>query len=462
MKEDFSKFRSYIMGKRVAVLGIGVSNRPLIKYIVSMGANVTACDKKVRGDIGDICSEFESMGIELRLGSDYLKNLDSFDIIFKTPSLRHDVPELVKARENGAYVTSETEEFVKYCPALVFGVTGSDGKTTTTTLIYEMLKEEGYNVWLGGNIGTPLFDKLGEIKKDDKVVLELSSFQLMTMDVSPDVAVITNLSPNHLDIHKSMEEYEDSKKNIFKFQGSKGLLVLNIDNDVTRNMVDEALSEVNFFSRLNTVDKGAYLKGEDLVLKSGEGEQIICSMDEVKLPGLHNIENLLAASAVVRKYCSVKSMRKVATTFTGVEHRIELVRELDGVKYYNDSIASSPTRTAAGLNSFKQKVILIAGGYDKKIPFDELAKTGVSKVKLLILIGVTAKKIEEAFIEEMAKTMQRVPILHAASLEGAVNTAKEHAVPGDIVTLSPACASFDMFKNFEDRGNKFKDIVNKL
>lgn len=462
MREEFAKFKEYIKGKRVAVLGIGVSNKPLIRCIAQLGARVTACDKKCREDIGEICDEFENMGVELKLGQGYLKGLKEFEVIFRTPSLRPDLPELVEAIEGGVYITSEIEEFIRYCPAEILGVTGSDGKTTTTTLIYKMLQEEGYKVWLGGNIGTPLFDCLDDIKAEDKVVLELSSFQLMTMDVSPDVAVITNLSPNHLDIHKSMDEYIESKKNIFKFQDTTGLLVLNSDNEITRNMEETARGRVVFFSRLEDVNEGACLRGEELVLNKDGSAYAICSMEDVKLPGLHNIENLLAASAAVEGLCSIESMRRVAVTFTGVEHRIEFVREIDGVKFYNDSIASSPTRTAAGLSSFKQKVILIAGGYDKKIPFDELAEAGVRKVKLLILIGVTADKIEEAFIKEMKATGAKVPIIHAGSLEEAVEVARREAVEGDIVTLSPACASFDMFKNFEERGNRFKDIINNI
>lgn len=462
MREDFSNFKNYIRGKKSAVLGIGVSNKPLIKYIIGLGARVTACDMKQRQDLGSICDELENMGVELRLGPDYLKNLDGFDVVFKTPSLRPDIPELILAKEKGAYITSEMEEFVKYCPGTVIGVTGSDGKTTTTTLIYEMLKAEGYNVWLGGNIGKPLFDKLDSINKDDKVVLELSSFQLMTMDVSPDVSVITNLSPNHLDIHKSMEEYVEAKKNIFKYQDVNSKLILNLDNEITRGMENEAIGQVEFFSRLKTVHEGAHIVGGNLVLKWEDREETICSMEDVKLPGLHNIENLLAASAAVKELCSANSMRKVSVSFMGVEHRIEFVREIDGIKFYNDSIASSPTRTAAGLNSFKQKVILIAGGYDKKLPFDELAEAGVQKVKLLVLIGATARKIEEAFNLEMKRKEIKVPIIHADSLEDSVNIARTNGKTGDIVTLSPACASFDMFKNFEERGNKFKEIVNSL
>lgn len=462
MREDFVKFREYIKGKKAAVLGIGVSNRPLIRYISRMGASVTACDKMTREKLGSVCDEMESMDIKLQLGPGYLNNIDGFDIIFRTPSLRPDLPELVSARNAGAYITSEIEEFLKYCPGEIIGVTGSDGKTTTTTLIYNILKEEGYKVWLGGNIGYPLFDKLEEISKEDKVVLELSSFQLMTASVSPDISVITNLSPNHLDIHKSMEEYVESKKNIYRYQDKNGLLVINLDNDITRSLDKEAKGKVRFFTRLSSVKNGAYLKDKELVLARNNSEMPICTMDEVRLPGLHNIENLLAAFSAVSDLCSPESMGRVARTFNGVEHRMEFVREVDGIKFYNDSMASSPTRTSAGIRAFKQKVILIAGGYDKKIPFDELARAGMDKVKTLILIGVTAKKIEEAFRMEMEKTGVEISIIYASTLENAVRLAKENGKTGDIITLSPACASFDMFKDFAERGNKFKEIVNKI
>lgn len=462
MNEKFDEFKKNIRGKRVAVLGIGISNQPLIRYILNMGAKVTACDRKSRKEIGGVCDEFESMGVKLRLGPNYLCSLDNYDVIFRSPSLRPDNPSLISAMEKGAYVTSEIEEFIKYCPGMVIGVTGSDGKTTTSTLIYNILCAQGYKVWLGGNIGTPLFDKLDDISDKDKVVLELSSFQLMDMHTSPHIAVITNLSPNHLDIHKSMEEYVDSKKNIYRYQNCGDLLILNHDNDITRGMECDSKANTRFFSRINELPKGAYLKDDRLmVVKDGESSEV-CRMSEVKLPGLHNIENLLASFAAVSELCSVESMRKVAVSFTGVEHRIEFVREIHGIKFYNDSIASSPTRAAAGLNSFNQKVILIAGGYDKKIPFAELAETGVRKVKLLILIGATAAKIEKAFNVEMKKQLVSIPIVHASSLEDAVNMANKMGEDGDIVTLSPACASFDMFKNFEERGNEFKEIVNKL
>lgn len=458
MKGNFNDFKKFIKNKNIAVVGIGISNKPLINFLLKLGARVSAFDRKSEAKLGDICIALKNKGVKLVLGDDYLNNLNGFDVIFKTPSMRIDSPALVRAKNNGSYITSEIEEFVKYCPAKIIGVTGSDGKTTTTTLIYNMLKEEGYRSWVGGNIGTPLFSKIEEINKYDRVVLELSSFQLMTMKVSPQVAVVTNISPNHLDIHKDMNEYINAKKNIFKHQGKEDVLVLNKDNYYTNKMISEAIGKVRQFSIEKQLPSGGYLRGNVLCID----EQQVCKINEIKLMGMHNVANLLTAFCAVKDDVSIGNMRKVAITFEGVEHRCELVREIDGVKYYNDSIASSPTRTLAGLKAFKKPVILIAGGYDKKIPFDVLAEEGYSKIKTLILLGATRDKIKAAFDNLKTSKNIEVPIIIVNSLEEAVSKAKNIAKEGDIVTLSPACASFDMFDNFEVRGNKFKNLVRKL
>ncbi|OFI06553.1 UDP-N-acetylmuramoylalanine--D-glutamate ligase [Clostridium acetireducens DSM 10703] len=458
MKKDFTVFKGFIKGKNVAVVGIGISNRPLIDFLLKLGAKVSAFDKKTEKQLGDTKGEFLNKGVKLYLGPNYLENLKGFDVIFKTPSMRIDSPELVKARDEGSYITSEMKEFIKYCPATVFGVTGSDGKTTTTTLIYNMLKEEGYKTWVGGNIGTPLFSQIENINKEDKVVLELSSFQLMTMDVSPEIALVTNLTPNHLDIHKDMEEYIEAKKNIFKYQGKKDLVVLNHDNEITNNMKKETNSNLIMFSIKEKIDNGAYFLNNKLYLLNKE----ICDKKDVKLKGMHNVENLLAAFCAVSKYVSIENMKRVATNFQGVEHRCEFIRKLNGVEYYNDSIASSPTRTLAGLNSFEKPVILIAGGYDKNIPFEPLAEKGYDKIKTLILIGKTKYKIKEAFDKVLKLKNHQIQIIICNTFEEAVYKSKEISKEGDIVTLSPACASFDLFTNFEVRGNKFKELVNSL
>jgi UDP-N-acetylmuramoylalanine--D-glutamate ligase len=458
MKNKFIEFKNFIKGKDVAVIGIGISNRPLIDFLLKLGAQVSTFDKKSEAQLGDIAKKLKNKGVKLISGEGYLDKLNNFQVIFKTPSMRIDSPALVKAKENGAYITSEIQEFIKYCPAKIFGVTGSDGKTTTTTLIYNMLKQQGYKSWIGGNIGMPLFNKIEEIKKDDKVVLELSSFQLMGMKFSPQVAVVTNISPNHLDIHKNMQEYVDAKKNIFKYQDKSDLLVLNRDNEYTNNMVNEACGLTRQFSVKEELTSGGYLKGDTLFIDNNP----ICKLNEIKLMGIHNVANLLTAFCAVEDDVDFENMRNVATTFEGVEHRCEFIRTVNGVKYYNDSIASSPTRTLAGLNAFEKPVILIAGGYDKKIPFDVLAEQGYSKIKTLILCGSTKNKIKAAFEKIKSSKNIEIPIIMVESLEEAVLKAKDIASEGDIVTLSPACASFDMFDNFESRGNKFKELVNNL
>ena len=458
MKKPFEEFKSFIKGKKVAVVGIGVSNIPLIRFLVQLGAEVTAFDKKSKDDLGEIAEEFENLSVKLELGEGYLDRLTGFEVVFKTPSMRIDCEALVRAKEEGAYITSEMEEFVRYCKGKIFGITGSDGKTTTTTIVSKILIEAGYKTWVGGNIGTPLFANIEEIKEDDKVVLELSSFQLMTMDTPIDVAVVTNLAPNHLDMHKDMDEYINSKKNIFLYQESDGVLILNRENEITHSFVSEAKGEVREFSSKQRLEKGAYFKDNILYL---DGEEV-CAKDDIVIKGIHNIENYLAAFLATKDDVSIDVMKKVVKTFGGVEHRCELVREFNGVSYYNDSIASSPTRTLAGLFAFETKVILIAGGYDKNIPFEPLAEEGYPFIKELILLGATKNIIKEAFDKLKNEKGIEIPIVLVDSLEEAVLKANEIAKDGDVVTLSPACASFDMFPNFVVRGNKYKELVNNL
>lgn len=458
MKKDFSEFKSFIKEKNVAVVGIGVSNIPLIHFLVSLEAKVTAFDKKTEEELGEVSVEFKNKGVKLELGEKYLNKLTGFDVVFKTPSMRIDCNALVRVKNEGAYITSEMEEFVRYCKGKVYGITGSDGKTTTTTIVSKLLEGQGYKTWVGGNIGTPLFSNIEEIEEDHRVVLELSSFQLMTMNSPIDVAIVTNLAPNHLDMHKDMKEYIDAKKNIFLYQNEKDLLILNRENEITHNFISEAKGIVKEFSSKRVLNEGAYYKDDLLYLEGKE----VCRKEEIVIKGIHNVENYLAAFVATKDDVDINTMKMVAETFAGVEHRCELVREINGVKYYNDSIASSPTRTLAGLYAFEKKVILIAGGYDKHIPFDPLAEEGSSFIKELILLGDTKYLIKEAFDKLKNDKEIEVPITIVSSLEEAVDKAKELAVSGDIVTLSPACASFDMFPNFMVRGNKFKQIVNNL
>ena len=451
------EFKYNVAGKNITVIGIGISNLPLIKYLVSLGANVTACDRRSAEDLGENYTELEKLGVKFNLGEGYLNNL-SGDMIFKTPGMRYDVPELLKAKENGSIVTSEMEVFFEVCPSHIIAVTGSDGKTTTTTLIHKMMTDAGYKTWLGGNIGNPLLTDTEKMKENDWVILELSSFQLHTMRKSPEIAVITNISPNHLDMHKDYKEYIDAKKNIMLYQNEGDTLIVNADNQVTADIGKSANGAVKYFSRNGMAD--VYLDGN--IIKRGIVE--ILNIKDIKIPGMHNVENYMAAIAAVSGLVSKDVIVNVAKTFGGVEHRIELVRTLDGVKYYNSSIDSSPNRTINTLRVFPNKVIMIAGGKDKGIPYDEIGPALAEHVKVLILIGATSDKIQEALDAEINKTGngKDIEVIRATSYEDAVNTARSKAHDGDVVLLSPASTSFDMFRNFEERGNLFKKIVNEL
>ncbi len=455
------EFRSNIQGKTAAVIGVGVSNIPLIKFLAGCGAKVIAHDKRSASELGETYDELEKLGVKFVLGNGYLDEVDKdASVVYKTPGVRFDVPALLEAAKRGVEITSEMELFFELCPAKIIAVTGSDGKTTTTSLIYDMLKRAGYTCHLGGNIGNPLIDRLDEIKADDMVVLELSSFQLHTMKQSPSIAVVTNVTPNHLDWHKDFGEYVEAKKAIFKYQDQDGRVVLNYDNEITRDFAREAKNYA-YFSRREELETGYYLKDGHIVYsENGEVKRDILDIETIFIPGMHNVENYMAAIAAVDGLVSDEIIRETAAGFKGVEHRIEFVRELDGVKYYNDSIASSPARTTAGLRSFKQKVVLIAGGYDKKIPFDEFGSVVNEHVKKLVLCGLTSDKIEAAV--KSAPNYDGLPIYRRSKFEDAVNTAREIAESGDVVILSPACASFDMFKNFAVRGDTFKEIVNKF
>ncbi|MBQ3550085.1 MAG: UDP-N-acetylmuramoyl-L-alanine--D-glutamate ligase [Clostridia bacterium] len=459
---DCKQFFQQISGKRIAMCGIGVSNTPLIEKFLKMGARVVACDRRSRDQIGALADTLEAEGAELRLGSDYLENLE-VDMIFRTPGMQFDLPELKKARANGIAVTSEMEVFFDLCPATIFAITGSDGKTTTTTLVSEMLKAEGKKVFVGGNIGTPLLPEIENITEDDFVVVELSSFQLISMRKGPDVAVVTNVAPNHLDVHKDMDEYVGAKKNILLHQNAFSRTVLNIDNDITKGFSDDVRGQKMYFSMNNPVKNGAWLSKDGYLNLSYRGISVpLLHKDDIAIVGDHNVENYLAAISAVWGYVGADSIVKVAHDFKGVEHRIEFVREVEGVKYYNDSIASSPTRTIACLKAFKDKLILLAGGYDKHIPFEPMAPYVVDKVKLLILNGPTADKIEAAVKADPNYTVGNPKIVRVKNFEEAVMVAHEMAAPGDTVALSPACASFDAYPNFVARGKHFKELVEKL
>ena len=463
MNDKLNSFYKSLHNKKVSFIGLGRSHRELLPMFASKGAIVTLRDKRTREQIGEEADKLEALGIKLTLGENYLENLCEEDIILRTPGMNYFTPALQQARKSGAFVTSEMELFFYLCPCKIYAVTGSDGKTTTTTVISEFLKAQGFSVFLGGNIGFPLLPRIEQIGPDDRAVVELSSFQLISMRKSPDVAVITNVAPNHLDVHKDMQEYIDAKRNIYLHQGGISRTVINADNEITASFLPEIRGEAMQFSRRITPDLGCYL-AEDGTLTMNDRHSVtpVLHMDEIRIPGIHNVENYLAAISAVWGEVSKENIVSVAKNFGGVEHRIEFVRELDGVTWYNDSIASSPTRTIAGLNSFKQKLILIAGGYDKKIPYEPLAPEILAHVKTLVLMGATGPRIEKAVRECPGFAESSLTILHADNMQHAVELARSAAKSGDVVSLSPASASFDLYPNFEVRGKDYKNIVNAL
>lgn len=463
INKELEELNNYLNGRKVAIIGLGVSNQPLIDYMHKYKAKVTVFDNRIIEDIPkETIKKITDYAMDFSFGPNNLAKLKGFDIIFRSPSCLPTVPELVEEAKRGAIVTTEIELLMKLCPGKVIGITGSDGKTTTTTLIYEILKQNGYNCYLGGNIGTPLFTKLSEMTPDDIVVLELSSFQLMGMEISPEISVITNITPNHLNVHSSYEEYIDAKKSIYKYQDKKGILVLNYDNPVTKNLDKEANGKVVFFSSKHKLDDGVILDDDIIKECNDKLRRHILNTNSVNLRGTHNYENICAALAATKTLVDIEDAINVVKNFSGVQHRLEFVREIDGVKWYNDSIGTSPTRTIAGLNSFSEKIVLIAGGYDKHLDYTPIAKPILENVSKLILIGDTAPKIFDAVKEEAEKQNIDLPIYMCDKFEDIISTAKKIAKPGEIVLFSPASASFDMFKNFEERGNKFKELVNNL
>lgn len=447
-------FYKSIQGKKITVVGIGVSNTPLIRLLAEKGAVVTACDKRDEKQLGEVSAELAALGVTLCLGENYMDDL-SGDMIIKTPGMRFDHPALLAAQQRGSVVTSEMEIFFALCPCKMIAVTGSDGKTTTTSIIAKLLETAGYKVHLGGNIGKPLLPEIDSIKKDDVAVLELSSFQLHTMRQSPHIAVVTNLAPNHLDVHKGMEEYIDAKENIYRYQSAEDFLVLNCCNEITASFAPKAKGKVRWFGFSAAQTPGLYQREGAVYVNMDGTEECILKREDILLRGDHNVENYMAAIAAVWEMVSLDDIRLVARSFGGVKHRIEFVKEVNGVRFYNDSIGSSPSRTVATLKSFDQKVHLIAGGYDKKIPFDALAKEAKNSVKAIYLNGATAPAIRAA--------LQGLDIpIFEGTFADCIKAAYKNAEKGDEVVLSPACASFDQFRNFEERGETFIRLVGEL
>ena len=449
------KLKNMVCNKRVAVLGVGVSNRPLIDMLLKFNADVVVHDMKSAEKLGKTYSELTDKGVKFSLGPDYLENIEA-DVIFRSPGIRPDSAGILRAVGKGANITSEMQVFFELCPATIIAITGSDGKTTTTTLVSKLLEEAGKKVYLGGNIGRPLLPLADEMTKDDFAVVELSSFQLQTMTKSPHVAIITNISPNHLDWHIGMEEYILAKKNILRYQTKNDIAVLNAENEITSRLAKDAKGGVLLFSSKNEANvciKDGYICFND--------ERVI-EVGDIILPGRHNVENYMATIAATRSYVNSDAVKKVAESFKGVEHRCEFVRELDMVKYYNSSIDSSPTRTMAALGNFRERVILLCGGYDKHLDYTPLGPSMCRGAKAVIVTGATKEKIKTALLTCPEYDKNKTALYEAADYGEAVILAHKIAKPGDIVLLSPASASFDCFENFTERGNFFKKKVNEL
>ena len=445
MNKKLEEFNKNLIGKKIAIIGLGVSNLPLLDYLKDIECSVSIFNEN------NIDIDLSSYNYSVYVGEDCLKNLVGYDIIFRSPSCLPNRKEILEEKNRGCYITSEIEEVIKLSPSKIIGVTGSDGKTTTTTLIDLVLRANGYNTFLGGNIGTPLFTKIKDMKEDDIVVLELSSFQLMNMEVSPSISVITNITPNHLDKHTDFCEYIEAKKSIYK--NSDGILVINNDNEITKNI--ESSREIRYFSRYNKTNSFYTIDG---IIYFNDKQ--VFDTRELKIRGIHNHENICACMSAIYDMIDIDKSFMAISNFGGVEHRLEFIREINGVKWYNDSVSSSPTRTIAGLNSYDEEIILIAGGYDKNLDYSPIGKPILDKVKKLILFGATKDKIYNAVND--IKENEDIEIYLCSDLNEVVNKAYEVSKEGQVVLFSPASASFDMFKNFADRGIQFKDLVNKL
>ncbi len=452
------------------VIGLGVSNLPLIEFLVSHGASVTARDKKTLDALPpETAAKLQELGVPLLLGEDYLSSITE-DTVFRSPGLRPDLPELQAVRSRGGRVTSEMELFFALSPAHLIGITGSDGKTTTTTLTHHFLEAErelhgGGRIYLGGNIGKPLLPLVEQMTSRDYAVVELSSFQLMDIDRSPERAAITNLSPNHMDWHRdSMEEYATAKANIFCKDGCR-LLVTNAENPTAMALTAECAPTLSLFSSARSAAElpphdgaGIYLADGWIVAEEkGKTEQLLRA-DEILLPGRHNLENYMTAIALTRGLVSGEAIRSVAKSFRGVRHRLEPAGCVDGVTYINSSIDSSPSRTLAALSAIPGSPIVILGGRDKHVPFDGLARVLGQKAKAAVLTGEASGQLKAA----LDAAAGDLPVYTEADLPAAVRRARAIAAAGDTVLLSPACTSYDAFRNFEERGDLFCRLVREM
>lgn len=466
MEQKFQEFKNKMKGKKIAVLGLGVSNLPAIEYLNKLGAKIYAHDK-----IEQLNRNHEKIRkldhIQFYLGNEQLKDLDKMDYILRSPGVKPFLPEIEEAVKKGVVLTSEIEWLLEYAPCKIIGITGSAGKTTITTLVTKILQDAGYKVWTGGNIGIPLFTKLDEMGKDDLIVLELSSFQLMTMKKSPHISVITNIYEDHLDYHQSFEEYITAKTNIFSHQKEGDICILNQDSSFLvqfEKMIQEKKIPCKkiYFSEKKMKKDGAYLEDGYIYAQEKGKKTKIVDVEKLKIKGQKNYLNVCTAICVAKEFVKLEAIKQSLLNFKGVEHRMEYVTTKKGVAYYNDSISTTPGKAKAALSAFPKKIILIAGGSDKNLDYTAFGTQVIDASKCLILLGNTAEKIKEAVIHSEKCNEEEIQICMVEDLKEAVNVAEGMSKEGDIVVLSPASASFDQFTNYKERGNLFKELVKNM
>lgn len=461
MYSDETNFRN----RTVTIIGAAREGTALARFLHGQGARVILSDIQTERALAAHLETIRGLPIDLRLGGHPESILDT-DVVFVSPGVPLEIPILREAVRRGIPLSSETRLFVRLCPAPIIGITGSSGKTTTTAMTGEMLKQAGFRTFVGGNIGRPLIGHLREIRRTDKVVMELSSFQLEMLGASPHIAAILNITPNHLDRHPNMEAYIAAKRGILAHQTAKDMAVLGYDNAAIRGLAGECRGRVFFFSRRERVPAGSFLDGDALTLNINGTPEPICGRSNLRLRGEHNLENALAASLLARLAgATADAIAHVCATFRGVEHRLEFVAAIRGAHFYDDSIATTPERAAAALRSFTEPIILLAGGRDKHLPWDDMADLTVRRVRHLILFGEAAGLIEKAVSEAMRRAGEQITLssIHVVRrLEDAVPLAADLARPGDVVLLAPGGTSFDAFRDFAERGQRFKELVRNL
>jgi len=466
MKKRPVETESY-KGKKITVMGLGLFGGGVgaVKYLVSQGADVTVTDLKSAEELSASLKLLDELPFRLRLGKHYEEDFVNVDMLVVSPAVPNDSRFLQLAFENRVHIDSELSIFFSLCPAPVIGITGSNGKSTTTSLLGEMLKEAGIKTWVGGNIGISLLENLEEIEPDDVVVLEISSFQLeylARIEMSPHISIITNIAPNHLDRHKTMENYIGAKKAIIHYQQEGDYAIMNYDDPTLKKWEGESKGRHLWYSTTKELEHGAFLRNNEIIINHNSKKTVIPCSTQINIKGIHNWQNIMAASyAATLMHADVESIKSAITGFIGLEHRLEYVHTINGVQYYNDSKATTPEAAIAGIKAFDSPTILIAGGYDKQVSFHQFAQECVRNTKCVILIGETAKTIQK-LIQDIKGEKTKPEVYMAASLDESVKNAYEVAKSGDIVLLSPACASFGMFTNYEERGKRFKALISQL